>query len=248
MTNNPNWNYNPNDEGAIAIPVRISNDAPPAEPTYAPASDEDVVRDYEARYFGVNQDMPQKSKREDMREQVRGRMSNFTIPPRHRYANRPSPVAMNGSDRTWATIAHGSSILTLLAILGGPPVFLTLLVPLAIYFIARNRSEYVAFHALQAFTFQTVATIGTMIALAIFGLTMVISAITIIGLPIFFVMLLMLPFVLGAAALTVFVALPVYSLSAAFATWDDRSYRYPWVADWVDDQLTNGMFGPATTV
>src|SRR5688572_30799524 len=65
-------------------------------------------------------------------------------------------------ERTWATLAHASGILTLLVGVGSmgigaiPFVF----APLVIYLMYKDKSKYVAFHAAQALTLQVAGTVG----------------------------------------------------------------------------------------
>lgn len=251
------WNYQPNDDGAIEIPVKVKNDAPPTNQSYsAPAADEDVVRDYEARYFGMHQEMPYNAAPKTKREEQYAsgmwhKVRSFDVPPRHRYGNRPGPVAKDGTDRTWATLAHASALFTLIAFLsGGPAVIFGLLIPLGIYLFFRNRSEYVAFHALQAFTFQTVSIIGSVLAvmgLAVATFASFLASFLIVGIPFLLLFGSLFLIAIFVALFNIFVGLPVYAFIAANATWSGRNYRYPWVADWVDDQLMNGMFSPNPT-
>ena len=125
-------------------------------------------------------------------------------------------------------------------------IILPLLLPMGIYFYFRKKSEYVAFHALQAFTLQVVGTIG-FLTLLITGTLLLtalitISAITIIGIPLAIVLALVLV-VFVPATFVLPLGMIVYGIIAAFATRQGRDYRYPWVADWVDDQLSNGFLG-----
>ncbi len=256
------WNYQANDDGAIPIPVRIGSrleDAPPSNepPMQGVADDDAIVREYERKYYRQNlyHDAPppqprvgdsQKQKRQwDFREM------NVKMPPKHRYQARASMGEVQDTERTWAAIAHGSALLTILvAIAAFPGVVLSVLIPLGIYLAFRNKSEFVAFHALQAFTIQVVGTIGALVLLLagtlVLGTLIAISALlslVLIGIPflLFFVLLLV-----GLVIFSVFVlplGMVVYSMIAADAAYKGRIYRYPYIADWLDDQLKNGMLG-----
>ena len=63
--------------------------------------------------------------------------------------------AATQSERNWAMLAHLTALLTVLVGLhsGGVGSVVALLVPLGMYLYFRERSPYVAFHALQAITF-----------------------------------------------------------------------------------------------
>ena len=249
--NRLDWNYDPKDDGAIEIPVRIST-ATMEPPTTNPDADEQVVREYEERY--LNMQDPEYVKVPPTQESyatgstgssVWKRMASFDVPPRHRpNTKRRVPVPSDENDKMWAAAAHASAIVTLVAALSsGPGVVVGLFIPLVIYLVFRTRSEYVAFHALQAFTFQTVATVGTVAMIIGFALLTLISGIAsllIVGIPFFIMFLFLTMMMVPISLFSILFVMPVYSLSAFFATLNGRNFRYPWVADWVDDQLTNG--------
>lgn len=257
------WNYQPNDEGAIPIPVRIGSrleDAPPInEPPMqgVPDNDDAIVREYERKYYRqslYNDAPPPQPRVGDSQKQKRQwdfREMNVKMPPKHRYQNRAAMGELQDTEKTWAAIAHASSLLTILVAIAAPPgVLLTVLIPLGIYLAFRNKSEFVAFHALQAFTIQVVGTIGAFVLLltgSIVLLTLIaISAVlsfVLIGIPFLILFSLLL---IGLGLFTVFVmplSMVVYSMIAADAAYRGRNYRYPYIADWLDDQLKNGMLG-----
>lgn len=259
----PNNNQNPNLDGGIDIPVRIAQQIDETDEMIKRLQKEeretaDMVRQYEERYSQepayikyADAPAPQaeitdseaKRKNDSWWRQV-----SVNVPPSHRYTERPlSPDVISEQERNWAAMAHATSILTLIFLFaGGPAVILPLLVPLSIYLYHRSRSNYVAFHALQAFTMQTVGTIGAMLLLAVgvpvLGILILISAITIIGIPIAIVLAFVLVgLVLGALAMPILMV--IYGSIASYAAYRGRNYRYPYVADWVDDQLSNGFLG-----
>ncbi len=249
--NEDEWNYNPNPDGAIPIPVRINVEADESDDQ----DDDALVREYEARYYGPYMHAeaepavglpPRKSKRkwDSYWDSVKG----TKLPPRHRYRTRPAPAHLEDSERLWAAAAHASAILTLIGLLAtGPGVVFLLLIPLGIYLMFRRRSEYVAYHALQAFTIQTVGTIGALALLVGGSLVMValiivaaIFSIVLIGIP-FLILFILIWALLAVVSFLMPVVMVIYSMIAAFAAWNGRNFRYPYVADWVDDQLTNGF-------
>lgn len=248
-----NWDYNPNAEGAIQIPVRIQTDGAP-EHDQSVDRDDDIVREYEERYYGphtyqYSEDTsrpPRKSKQSW--NEYWSSVRQVKLPPRHRYRSRPAPAFLEENERTWAALAHGSALLTFIAVFTtGPGAFFTLLIPLGIYLMFRRKSEYVAFHALQAFTLQTVCTVGAFALLVsgsiILGVLILISFILsflLVGIP-FLIMFVLMLLVLVGVTLLAPVMMLIYGMIAANAAWNGRNYRYPWVADWVDDQLTNGV-------
>lgn len=258
------WDFTPDNEGLIAIPVRIADQMEQTDEMIQRLQKEErdtarMVEEYESRYGGsIKYDNYQEASYvpfapEDVRKKKSrgwwGRLrgaSQMSMPNRHRYPSRSFGQEPSDHECTWAAIAHATAVLTIIMAMTGPTVVVPLLVPLAIYFYFRRKSEYVAFHALQAFTMQVVGTIGFM-ALLLGGtmaltLLIIISAITIIGIPIALLLALILVFFIPATFVLP-LGMVVYGVIAAFATRSGRNYRYPWVADWVDDQLSNGMFG-----
>jgi uncharacterized Tic20 family protein len=198
-------------------------------------SDDDVVREYEERYYG--------SVRSRLAAPGTESVEGVRPPANAQHTPRIGPVSEN--ERKWAALAHASTLLTALVALasGGLGVLLTMLIPLFIYFSFRKRSEYVAFHALQAFAIQLVGTVGWL-ALVVVG--------TIIGVALLFVSLILMIVLVGFALLPIVIlayivfilvslALPlgmvVYAVIAAIETWNGHNYRYPYIARWVEHQM-----------
>ena len=196
----------------------------------------DVVDEYEARYYGSRQRL------ED----------DAAPPPRvvapYKAKRQHDPASVEANERKWAALAHASTLLTALVALGsaGAGVLITMFVPLLIYFAFRNRSEYVAFHALQAFTIQLIGTIG-FVGLILAGTLMwiillILSAILLVVL----VGIVLLPIVIIAyplfilATLLLPLGMTIYSVIAAIETWAGRNYRIPFVARWVENQMRGG--------
>lgn len=195
----------------------------------------DVVEEYEARYYSS-----------------RNRLEAFEendIPPSRRKAKRRNKnVNVDENERKWAALAHASTLLTALVGLGsaGAGVLLTMLVPLFIYFAFRKRSEYVAFHALQAFTLQLIGTVGWL-ALLVTGTIVWVALLVIAALLILVlvgIVLLPLVIVVYPIFLLLSLALPVamiiYSVIAAVEAWGGNNYRIPYIARWVENQMHGG--------
>jgi uncharacterized Tic20 family protein len=202
----------------------------------------DVVEEYEERYHGWNRsrlETPAAGGEAASSEEVR-------VPQKVKRWHDPASVSQN--ERKWAALAHGSTLLTALVALGsgGLGVLLTMFIPLFIYFSFRKRSEYVAFHALQAFTIQLIGTIGWMallvIGILVWVVLLIVSAILIVAL----VGIVLFPVVLVAGVLLIVasLALPlgmvIYSFIAATETWSGHNYRYPYIARWVESQMHGG--------
>ena len=198
-----------------------------------------IVREYQERYRDQrgNHHPPRPSA-----PPIEGvRMDDYDTPKPKRHAL----VGVTANERKWAALAHASTLLTALVALpsAGLIVLLTMFAPLLIYFAFRQRSEYVAFHALQAFTMQIIGTIGFLVALL---LGMVVwTALLILSLVLIVVVVgVVLTPVVALAALVYFLAvllLPlgmvIYSVIAMVETWSGHNYRVPYVARWVEAQM-----------
>jgi len=195
---------------------------------------DEIVREYEERYHGG----------------VRSRLATPEAPiegarPPVKVKRAGAAGAVSENERKWAALAHASTLPTAVVALasGGLGVLLTMFVPLLIYFSYRKRSEYVAFHALQAFTIQLVGTIGWL-ALIVVG--------TIVGVALLFVSVILMivlvgivlaPIVILAYVLFVLasfllpIGMVIYAMIAAVETWNGHNYRYPYIARWVEGQM-----------
>lgn len=155
------------------------------------------------------------------------------------------PVAHLGLTReemSWAAVAHASVLVTLLLGIstGGLAAIFGPLIPALIWYIYRDKSEYVVEQARQATIFQLAGIIG-LVVLAIGGALLVtvgwvVSAVLLIVL----IGVLLLPVMLIATLLlaVAVVVLPlaqvVYGCYAAAETYRGRPFRYRWVADLID--------------
>jgi uncharacterized Tic20 family protein len=148
------------------------------------------------------------------------------------------------NERTWATLAHASVLLTfaLGVSTGGLAVIVAALVPLVIWLAFRDRSRFVAFHAMQATVFQ-LGSVVVLIGLLAAGLLVLIPAwIMTVLLLVVLIGFLLLPLmlVLTIAWPVGLVALPfaslVYGLYAAFEVYGGRAFRYWLVADWIESR------------
>ena len=176
--------------------------------------------------------------------------------PRKRKMMPRSYSTMNVTDeeKLWASIAHASIWVTMLSgfLTAGFTIPISIFIPLVIYLIYRKKSDYVVFHALQAFTLQIIATVGV-IALAVvgglaWGIGMVIALLAIFVLA--GIVLVPLWGIVGIIlALVVFLA-PLGALLlgtiAAYQTYNRHDYRYPFISRWIDRQLAGGFLNTAS--
>jgi uncharacterized Tic20 family protein len=156
-------------------------------------------------------------------------------------ATQAGPTA---NERTWAALAHASVLLTfaLGVSTGGLAVVVAALVPLGIWLAFRDRSRFVAFHAMQATVFQ-LASLVVWIGLLAAGLVILIPAWIVTAiLLVVIVGLLLLPvaLVLTLALAIALMALPFaslfYGLYGAFEVYGGRAFRYWQVADWIESR------------
>ena len=206
------------------------------------ASD-DVVREYEDKYYGETETRDKRKRAENLAGQVAGqvkeRLSGYDWQP-HAYATS----GLTDEEKLWAALAHASFVLTLglSMISGGLGALLLVFVPLAIYLAFRDRSEFVARQAMQAFALQIVGTVGwlgiMLVGSIFFSLAIVVSAIAsivLIGIP--FLIIFVVLFVVFILAMVVApVGLLVFSILAAISTYGGKDYRYPFIASWIDRQ------------
>jgi hypothetical protein len=161
-----------------------------------------------------------------------------------------SETRPSSNERIWAALAHASVLLTFVLAVstGGLAVILGALVPLVIWLAFRDRSRFVAFHAMQASVFQFAAILAW-VGLAIAGVIVLIPVwIVTILLLLVLIGLLLLPvaLVLTVAVPAALVIMPlavlVYGLYGAFEVYAGRDFRYWKVADWIERR---GMKNPS---
>ena len=125
----------------------------------------------------------------------------------------PTGGGMSAQDeRTWSMLSHLSVLLNLVTGVGGP------IAALVIWLVYKDRSQRVAFHALQSLWYQVawivILSIGWM-------LTGILSLI--------FIGLLLIPVMLIATIVPI-----VHQCYAAYKVNQGVDYRYPIIADMVD--------------
>lgn len=191
----------------------------------------DVVHEYEERYYGSRESRPQPG----------------SLPRSY------STMHVTDDEKLWASVAHGSVWVTLLAgiFTVGASVPVSIFIPLVIYFLFRRKSDYVAFHALQAFVIQLLGTVGALALLILGGLVWLVGIAIAVLLVAVVVGAVLVPLwsLVGLALIGLVVALPiamiVYGTIAAIETHNGRDYRYPYIARWVDRQLVGGLLAAA---
>jgi uncharacterized Tic20 family protein len=125
------------------------------------------------------------------------------------------PVGMSAQDeRTWSIIAHLTILLNLISGIGGP------VAALIIWLVYKDRSQKVAFHALQSLWYQVAWIVILAVGWTITGILMLV----LIG-------FLLVP-VMAIASVIPF----VHQCYAAYKISQGVNYRYPIIADMVDGE------------
>ena len=131
------------------------------------------------------------------------------------------PVSSH-EERTWAMLAHFSVLLNLITgFLGG-------IAAIIIYFIYKDRSRLIAYHAMQSFIFQSITWIGAGLLSGLF-----------IGFGSAFGFLI-LPLLCLIPGFLILLAIPislVYGLVGGVKVNNGEDFRYLQVGDWVRDIL-----------
>ncbi|MDZ4768694.1 MAG: DUF4870 domain-containing protein, partial [Chloroflexota bacterium] len=162
-------------------------------------------------------------------------------------------TAVTDDERLWAAIAHASAWITLFGgiVSIGAIVPISIFIPLAIFFIFRKKSDYIAFHALQAFVFQLIGTVGAALLLTVggvvWGIGMVVALVAVLVLVGFvLVPLWALVGLVGLLAIALMpLAMVLYATIGAIETFRGRDYRYPLVSRWIDRQLSGAARIPS---
>jgi uncharacterized protein len=130
-----------------------------------------------------------------------------------RFTQVPVGGTMSTQDeRTWSMLAHLSVLLNLITGIGGP------VAALVIWLVYKDKSQRVAFHALQALWYQVAWAVILMVGWAVTTILMIV----VIGFLLIPVMLI--------ASLVPF----VHMCYAAYRVNQGVNYRYPFIADQID--------------
>ncbi len=247
-----NTNPETSDENLTPVePERVSRLSAPVPPTRSNDGDEDVVREYENRYLRESKykDEPANAGSRFNFENIRSEGQRLYREGRAYYRDVPrsyNSAGVGNDERLWAAVAHGSIWFTLLGGVAsiGAVVPITVFIPLIIYFFFRNRSDFVAFHALQAFMIQIIATLGVFAFGLVGGIVWVIGMVLSLILMIALVGFILVPVwgLVGIVGGIVLATLPIIALIlstiATIETFRGQDYRYPFIARWLDQQLS----------
>jgi len=148
-------------------------------------------------------------------------------------------------ERRMAALAHGSILLTFVVSVttGGLATLAAVLVPLFIWFLYRERSAYVAFHALQATVFQLALLALSLAATVAVGAVLVVVWVVTGLLSLLLVGVLLVPVAIvlsvvgGLAVALIPLAGLGYGLFGAWEVYNGADFRYRWVADWLENRV-----------
>ena len=138
---------------------------------------------------------------------------------------------------TTAALAHASVLLTvILGTPGGLGIPIGLAVPLVMHFGYRKTSRFIAFHALQAFVYQVVGTIGIASLGALVAIAWAISG----TLSAILIGLLLMPLALSLTLLLLaaIIAWFVYGLYAAYQVYQGNDFRYWLIGERLEEEVT----------
>jgi uncharacterized Tic20 family protein len=140
--------------------------------------------------------------------------------------NPPQTLAP-GDERTWGMLAHLSTLLNLATGFGGP------IAALVIYLIYKDRSRFVAYHALQAMVFQLIWWFGGGVLIGVMWAIVGMLSAILVG-------IVLIPFAILCTP--VFALLPlgaiIYGIVGAVQTSQGQDFKYWLVGDWLRGTLT----------
>jgi uncharacterized Tic20 family protein len=153
-----------------------------------------------------------------------------------------SYLGLTREEMKWAALAHGSILVTLLLgiITGGLGAILGVAIPVVIWYMYRDKSDYVVDQARQATVFQLAGFVA-LLALIIGGTLLLVvgwSASAVLTVILIGLLLMPIMVVLTVLLVAAVVALPivmvVYGCYAAVETHNGRPFRYRWVTEMID--------------
>jgi uncharacterized Tic20 family protein len=149
------------------------------------------------------------------------------IPPVPPVSYNPPQNMAPGDERTWGMLAHLSTLLNLVTGFGGP------IAALIIYIVYKDRSRFVAYHALQAMVFQLIWWFGGGVLIG--GMWAIVGALSalIVGIVLIPVAIVFTPIL----ALMPVGAL-IYGIVGAVQVSQGKDFKYWLAGDWVRGTLT----------
>ena len=140
----------------------------------------------------------------------------------------PGVPPHSSDERTMAALAHASAVLNFITGIGGP------IAALVIWATQREKSPWVAFHALQSLVFQlglTALTVAAVMVIWVVGFAISFATLgvgTIIAVPVMILSMFGAFAAIGGGM--------IYSLYGAYQIHQGREFRYLWIGDWLAGQ------------
>lgn len=151
-------------------------------------------------------------------------------------------LGLTREEMNWAAVSHASVLVTVLLGIatGGLGAILGVAIPAIIWYVYREKSEYVAEQARQATVFQLAGVLGWLALVVVGGILIATGWVVAAVLTIILIGLILLPIMLILTLLWVVVgvglpiAQAVYGCYAAAEAYNGRPFRYRWFADAID--------------
>jgi uncharacterized Tic20 family protein len=139
----------------------------------------------------------------------------------------PAQTMAQGDEHTWGMLSHLSTLLNLVTGFGGP------IAALVIYIIYKDRSRFVAYHALQAMVFQLIWWFGGGVLIGLMWAVVGVLSAMLVG-------IVLIP--VAACITPILAILPVgalvYGIIGAVKVNQGQDFKYWLVGDWVRGTLT----------
>ncbi len=153
--------------------------------------------------------------------EVKNQLETSDTPEHSSSQSSAKPVSLS-EERTWAMLAHLSILLNMVT------GFLGMVAAIIIYFVYKDRSRFVAYHAMQSFIFQAITWLGV-------GL--VASTLIAFGSALAFLIIPLLCLFTGLLLLLLIPASLVYGIIGGVKVNNGEDFRYWQVGDWVRNIL-----------
>lgn len=145
---------------------------------------------------------------------------------------------------TIAAVTHASILLTLVfSFAGGVGAFIGLVIPLMVYLSYRERSRFLAFHALQALVYQGAGVLLYLVLVIVSALVATVAWIISGLLSVVAIGFLLMPLALlfTIAMVIILLGAPLawvaYGLYAAYQVYQGTNFRYWLVGEWVEREV-----------
>jgi len=142
-------------------------------------------------------------------------------------SNDPSQPMVSGDERTWGLLAHLSVLLNLFTGFAGP------IATFVIYLVYKDRSRFVAYHALQSMIFQLLWWFGGGMLIGLMWAVVGALSALLVG-------IVLIPFALVATFVLALLPLGalIYGVIGGIQVSQGQDFKYWLVGDWVRGTLT----------